>query len=293
MPYFSYHGGHSGQYCKHARDGLRAVVLRAIELGFTHYGLSEHCPRDRTEDLYPEEEALGVDGLAQMFDDYVSEARALQAEFAGSIELLVGFETERLPQDGWHERMTQLREQVDADFIIGSVHDVDGEWIDFTPERTAALAERLGGRQVLRVRYFEALTELVTELRPQVVGHLDLVRRFDGHDLSFSSAEIAAATETLEAARSVGAVLDVNAAPFRRGFGPIYPAPELLSLAQRMDVGVTLGDDSHGVGGVGGGLDACLKAIAGAGYQQVHYLARRDGETVTSSAELDAVVPRR
>jgi histidinol-phosphatase (PHP family) len=46
---------HSGQFCLHAHGTLEDVVLRAIELGFKTYGLSEHMPRTRLQDLYPEE----------------------------------------------------------------------------------------------------------------------------------------------------------------------------------------------------------------------------------------------
>lgn len=53
MP-FSLHS-HSGQFCKHALCTLEEVVQRAIEVGFTHYGLSEHMPRYEAEDLYDEE----------------------------------------------------------------------------------------------------------------------------------------------------------------------------------------------------------------------------------------------
>lgn len=46
---------HSGQFCKHAYCSLEEVVVRAIEVGFTHYGLSEHMPRYEIGDLYEEE----------------------------------------------------------------------------------------------------------------------------------------------------------------------------------------------------------------------------------------------
>lgn len=46
---------HSGQFCKHAFCSLEEVVMRAIEVGFTHYGLSEHMPRYEPEDLFEEE----------------------------------------------------------------------------------------------------------------------------------------------------------------------------------------------------------------------------------------------
>lgn len=292
MPYFSYHGGHSGEFCRHAKDDLRSVVQRAVELGFTHYGLSEHCPRDRVQDMYPGEEDLSPADLLAHFEAYAQQARGLQAEFADRIELLVGLETERLPPQGWAARMAAHRQALQADYIVGSVHDVDGMWIDFSPEQTARAAESCGGVAALRIRYFDALTELVTTLRPEVVGHLDLIRKFDGPSPAFSPAELAAAERTLQAAAEVGAVLDVNAAPPRRGLGPVYPLLPLLRRARAMGVGVTLGDDSHGVDSVGAGLDACLRAIADAGYAEVSYFARRDGETVRLSAALADVRPK-
>jgi histidinol-phosphatase (PHP family) len=53
MP-FSHHS-HSGQFCRHAKGLLEDVVKEAIRQGFQSYGLSEHVPRHRAVDLYPEE----------------------------------------------------------------------------------------------------------------------------------------------------------------------------------------------------------------------------------------------
>lgn len=49
---------HSGQFCKHAFSTLEDVVLRVLDVGFEHYGLSEHMPRFLPEDLYEEEVAV-------------------------------------------------------------------------------------------------------------------------------------------------------------------------------------------------------------------------------------------
>lgn len=52
------HHSHSGSFCKHAAGTLEEVVLEAIKKGFKVYGLSEHVPRYRERDLYPEEVCL-------------------------------------------------------------------------------------------------------------------------------------------------------------------------------------------------------------------------------------------
>jgi histidinol-phosphatase (PHP family) len=49
------HHSHSGQFCAHAKGSLEDVILEAIKQGFETYGLSEHVPRYREQDLYPEE----------------------------------------------------------------------------------------------------------------------------------------------------------------------------------------------------------------------------------------------
>ena len=53
MPYS--HHSHSGQFCKHAAGTLEDVVREAMRQGFDVYGLTEHVPRYRLADLYPEE----------------------------------------------------------------------------------------------------------------------------------------------------------------------------------------------------------------------------------------------
>ena len=294
MPWFSYHGGHSGGFCRHAKDDLAAVVETAIARGFTHYGLSEHCPRDRAQDLYPEEHDLGPGGLAAAFAAYTAEAFALRERYADRIELVVGFETERLPPDVWAARMRELRACAPFEYVVGSVHDVDGTYVDYTAELTAELAERVGGRDALHARYFAALTDMVVTLRPEIVGHIDLVRKFDGPEARFSPAVWPQIERALEAVAAHGAVLDVNCGAHRRGLSPVYPLPEILTRAAQMGIAVTLGDDSHGVSSVGIGLDACLRAISDAGYREIAYLTREAGaaQATWRRAPLDRVQAR-
>ena len=67
MPYS--HHSHSGEFCKHATGRLEEVVLEAIRQGFKVYGLTEHAPRYRVEDLYPEEVCFQIERLGHTADD--------------------------------------------------------------------------------------------------------------------------------------------------------------------------------------------------------------------------------
>lgn len=293
MVWFSYHGGHSGEFCGHAKGQLASVVQAALEAGFTTYGLSEHCPRYQVEHLYPEERGLAPAELESTFRRYARSALELRARYEGQLELLVGFETEALPVADWAEKMLALRRSAPFDYIVGSVHSVGDTWIDLNAETSERAARECGGWEPLRCAYFDRLAQLVHTLRPEVVGHVDLIRRFEAPDFRFSPLALQHAERVLEAARACGAALEVNAAPARRGFGPVYPGPQVLARACAMQVAVTLGDDSHGPEGVGVGLDACLEAIARAGYREVHYLTRREGRVVLARTPLADVRPER
>lgn len=292
MVWFSYHGGHSGEFCGHAKGVLERVIERAIEAGFTHYGLSEHCPRYRAEDLYLEEAGTGVEGLARAFAAYTTRAFELRDRYRDRIELVIGFETERLPPGDWAGRMRALRASAPFEYIVGSVHDIDGVYVDYKPEITRGLAEELGGVETLHARYFEAVAELVQSLRPEVVGHIDLVRKFDGPGAGFSPEAFRHIERALDAVQANGGVLDVNCGAHRRGLSPVYPLPAILERARAMGIGVTLGDDGHGAHDVGVGLDACMRAIEAAGYRELHYLARRDGVASWHKAPIGEVRPR-
>jgi histidinol-phosphatase (PHP family) len=293
MPWFSYHGGHSGQFCRHAKGELEAVIERAIATGFTHYGLSEHCPRYRTEDLFPGEEDLGPEGLVATFEAYTAHARKLRERIGDRLDLLIGFESERLPPGDWVARMKSLREQVKPDYIVGSVHDVQGHVIDFSLEKTREVAAALGGVEVMQTLYFEAVIDVVQALQPEVVGHIDLIRKFDGPDPKFSPRVKRRIDDALEAVRVAGGVLDINCATHRRGLGPVYPLPDILARACQLGIGVTLGDDGHGAHDVGVGLDASMRAIAAAGYREVNYFAHAaDGSIERRAAKIEDVKPQ-
>lgn len=291
MVWFSFHGGHSGQFCRHAKGNLSEVVDAALARGFTTYGLSEHCPRVESGHLYPEEGDLQPSDLERLFSDYFDEASRLRDKVNTQMEILIGFETEALPSPGWAALMRRLRRSRSFDYIVGSVHSVNGIWIDYSEEQTLRAQEQCGGTIALEAAYFDQLTDVILTLEPEVVGHVDLIRRFRGTSVEFGAATMRRIERVLEAAKSVGACLEVNAAPVRKNFGPVYPGPQILKRAREMEVAVTLGDDSHGPADVGNGLQASLDAIAVAGYSEVHYLTRKNEGVELVAAPLSAVMP--
>jgi histidinol-phosphatase (PHP family) len=63
--------------------------------------------------------------LRATFHDYVQEGRSLQTQYEGKMDVLVGMETEHT---GAHslELANELRQEYQLDYVMGSVHHVNG-----------------------------------------------------------------------------------------------------------------------------------------------------------------------
>jgi histidinol-phosphatase (PHP family) len=252
----SLHGGHSGEFCDHAQGTLESVLEAAAQQGFATFGVSEHAPRSAAQLVYPEESEQGwtVETLAQKFAAYGAEALRLQAKFEGRLTVLRGFETEAAPAT-WSAEMQALREEHDFDFIVGSVHHVEDIPIDWNVEMLSRAADACGGLEALALRYYDLVAEVVEQLEPEVVGHLDLIRKLAGDLGPVDTLPIRErVSQVLELIAETDGILDLNVSPVRRGQGPPYCAPWILAAARRLSIPFCFGDDSHGPDEVGGGI---------------------------------------
>ena len=240
----SFHGGHSGRYCDHAGGELETLVLQAIALGFTHYGLSEHMPRTQYEDLYPEEvqRQRTPEQLEHMFASYIREARQLQHKYKEQLHLLVGMETE-VTQSSF-EDIDYCCSTFNPDFLVGSVHHVSGIPIDYSEAEFERAEAKLGGTEAVYCAYYDAQYHLMQHSRPAVIGHFDLIRMY--RPLFPLSAVVWGKIErNLKFAIEYGAFFEVNARAFKKKLAEPYPQHEILQKLLSLGGKITLGDDSH------------------------------------------------
>ena len=284
----SFHGGHSGQFCAHATGSLRETVEAAIARGFVIYGLSEHAPRYDDRHIFKEEVAGGftVEKLLETFEAYAAEAERLKTQYAGEIEILRGFETEYVTDD-YLPKMAQLQKDGSFDYIVGSVHHVRGIGIDTYPESTAEAIEACGSVDAFAVEYYRAVGRMVEFLKPDIVAHLDLVKKFAELYGPMDTPKIRSQVEqTLAIVKQHGAILDLNVYPFRRGKDVPYPASWIVELAKQENISFGFGDDSHAPDTVGVGIEQGRDYLLSCGVERVAVLTRRDGHLCTEHRNL-------
>lgn len=245
----SVHGGHSGQFCSHARDSLEAIINAYIDAGYPWVGITEHIPPVSDRFAYPEELDAGLNAKAQYerFAAYIRTCRALQSRYRDRIRIHVGFETETY--SGSSAWIRQLAAMFSPDYMVGSLHHVDDMPFDTSPDAYQAAAAQAGGMDSLYQRYFDQQYEMIRDLTPRVVGHLDIIRIFDpDYETRLVKPPIWRRIErNLALIAAHGLILDFNLRPLTKGADQPYLAPPILERAIRMGIDIVPGDDSHGV----------------------------------------------
>ncbi|KAJ3504416.1 hypothetical protein NLJ89_g7944 [Agrocybe chaxingu] len=282
------HHSHSGQFCKHASGLLEDVVKEAIRQKFQVYGLTEHVPRYREIDLYPEEESIPLDELSSQFTSFLTEAHRLKTAYSAQISLLVGLETEFITDLDLRRLETLLKTFGGrVQYVVGSIHHVNGIPIDFDlPTYERALASFGDGtgdgghearQQAFLESYFDAQYELLRRFKPEIIGHFDLCRlyrpslRFGHHPAVQEKVE-----RNVKFAVGYGALFEVNAAAFRKKWDTAYPGEDVVQVIKRLGGRFALSDDSHGPHAVGMNYCRLPDYLRSVGISELWYLEPSD-----------------
>lgn len=245
-------------------DPLEGMAAAALSQGLAVLGFSGHA--------YLPEEGFGISPAA--LPEYLRQARALQRAYAGRLDILCGLEVDPCtPPD-------QLQAAAGLDYFIGSSHsapDPGGrQWtVDDTPELLArAVGQGFGGDGLACARaYYRQLAAFALARRPAVVGHFDLIVKFNGSGRYFdeeSAAYRQAALEALDPLLAAGLPFEVNTGGMARGWRQEpYPALFLLRRIREKGGRVTVTADAHSAGALTFGYDAALAQLRRAGFRTV------------------------
>ncbi len=263
----SVHGGHSGQFCGHAKDSLEEIVKAYIDHGYLWVGITEHMPPGSDAFVYPEEKNAGLDANALMerFTGYMNACRHLQAKYADTMRIYVGFETEFY--SGSLDFAKSLVSTFSPDYVVGSVHHVKDIPFDYSKRCYDEAADCCGGLDGLYAAYFDQQYEMIRVLKPRVVGHLDIIRIYDpGYRTQLVKPVIwEKIVRNLKLVKQLNLILDYNLRPLSRGEAEPYLAAPILKTANEMGIDIVPGDDSHGVDTIGAHMPRAIDMLRAAG----------------------------
>lgn len=225
-------------YCD-GKSTAREMIESAIEKSFTTLGFSGHVPMN-----FPNEWAMTQEKL----DKYYEEINSLKEEYADRIDILCGIEL-----DADYE----LDKSYDFDYILSSVHQIHGKdkiyAIDLSPEElTECVNKEFGGSwNKMAEEYYRNLAEFVVREKTDVIGHYDLITKFnkgfvlfDENDAEYRNIALKWLDYIID--NKPDAVFEINTgAMFRCGNDTPYPAPFILGRIGERGARVTVSGDAH------------------------------------------------
>jgi histidinol-phosphatase (PHP family) len=238
--------------CGHAEGRMEEYAARAVEMGLREIGFSDHFPMLHREDTTL---SMGLDELPL----YVREVEELRERFP-QLSIRLGIEVDYLP--GYEARQSSMLAEHPFDYIMGSLHFVDG-W-GFDDPRNL---DGYKGRDLLELwqRYFELLGDAAESGLFDVLAHPDLIKKFGFRP----EVDVSNLYRTcLDRVADAGVAVEVSTAGLRKPVGEIYPSEEFLRLCYERGIAVTLGSDAHHPREVGDRFEEALRLLRRVGYEE-------------------------
>jgi histidinol-phosphatase (PHP family) len=237
--------------CLHAVGEPDEYARRALELGLSEMGMSDHSPM--RQDNF-DEWRMNFDKLAI----YVDKVRGIQKQFP-ELHIKMALEVDYFPKgEDW---VRELAGMYSWDYFIGSVHYVSDDWAIDDPKKVSGWKNR-DSNEIWRI-YFDRLTAAAESGMFEIIGHADLPKKF-GHTPPPNIRPLY--EKFLDAAKRSGCAVELNTAGLRKDCTEIYPNREILKIAFQKDVPITFGSDAHAPGEVGMNFAEAVALARDVGY---------------------------
>jgi len=226
-------------------------IRRAIFLGLNEICFTEHVD-------------YGVKtGLNCNYNEYIKEFQRCKVKYKNQITLKFGIE--------FGMQVHTIREfqkdfnEYDFDFVILSCHQVDNKefWTgDFQNGKT---------QQEYNEKYYEEILKVIKKYDDySVLGHLDMIKRYDkAGEYPFDKIKDVV-TEILIHVISHGKGIEINTSSFRYGLNDLTPSKDILRLYKELGgTIITIGSDTHTQEHVGQNISYVKDQLKKLGYKRL------------------------
>jgi histidinol-phosphatase (PHP family) len=249
------------------RENAERYRETATERGIDELGVAEH--------MYRFVQALDVwthPWFRHWAHDDLDEYCAFVRE---ETDLRLGIEAEFLA--GREDRVSNLLDGRDWDYVVGSVHFLRDDAIDLhgEPDWRAWDIWRDGNPDRIWARYFEMLGEAARTGMFDILAHPDLVKVF-GAGVPYPDGDLRRFYElAMDGIAESDVAIEVSTAGLRKPVGEIYPAAPFLEMCLEAGRPVALSSDAHVPGQLGWDYERAVSLLGDLGVTEVAVLERR------------------
>jgi histidinol-phosphatase (PHP family) len=228
----------------------------ASERGIAELGVSEH--------VYRFEQALEV-WRHPFWQQYAHDDLDSYCAFVrDQTDLRLGIEADFIA--GTEDRMANLLEGREFDYVVGSVHFIAEGAVDM--DEYGVWQKGHSAEEVWR-RYFQTIGESAISGLFDVLAHPDLVKYW-GRERPLPEGDLRRYYElAIDGIAQSGIAVEVSTAGLRKRAGEIYPAPAFLQMCLEAGAPIALSSDAHRPQDVGADYDRALELLEGLGVSEL------------------------
>ena len=269
------------------RDSLEEMTAAAIRQNLKTIGFSGH-----SYTAYDESYCMSHENTLK----YKQEIKRLQEKYKGKIEILCGIE-----QDFGSDEPTE-----DYEYVIGSVHCIFEKatlkskdmfhgydrnhffYVDWSIDKIIDAVNNhfSGDPYAFCERYYEMVTLLPEVTHCNIIGHFDLVTKFNEKTPWFDESNpryIHAYEKALSLLLRKNVIFEINTGAMARGFRTEpYPSSEILKEIKKGNGSIMINSDSHSVNTETYGFDHALDLAKSCGFTKI--------KKITSSGFEDVII---
>lgn len=246
-------------YCD-GKNTCEELVLKAIDEGFSAIGFSGHSYTS-----FDESYCMSRQNTVR----YVEDIGVLKHKYCGKINIYCGIEQEYYAEPQCFK----------PDYVIGSVHYVkkDGVYIPIDESRADLLAavenHYSGDIYALAEDYYLNVGNVATKTSCDVIGHFDLISKFNEAEVMFDEREpryVEAWHCAADKLLATGKIFEVNTGAISRGYRTLpYPSEDMLCYIAKRGGRVTVTADCHDANMLKCGFDTAFALIKEVGAEYI------------------------
>ncbi|SKA97937.1 histidinol-phosphatase (PHP family) [Caloramator quimbayensis] len=210
------------------KNEIKDIIEKAVELGLSEICFTEHFCID------PEDVSYNF----LNYNEYSNQILKLKESYKGKIKIKKGLEIGE--PCVFKEELNNIISNMDLDFMIGSIHNINHKKLRLYIENKQ--------KDEIYHTYFLYIYDMVRNGNIDVIGHLDLMKRYaflqfgnysfkDFEDLIYNILKCA-----IE--RNIG--IEINTSGLRDKVNEIYPSIDIIKLYYNLGGEIiTIGSDSH------------------------------------------------
>lgn len=230
------------KYCDGKNDA-EEYIIEAISQGFKSVGLSGHSYM-----YFDEPACMSQEGTLK----YVDELKMLKEKYKNQIEVYVGIEADYY--SGYNKLIDK---NFGFEYRIGSVHYVKSKINDtyYCVDNTPKLLEQAiseydnGDVSTFICAYYDNIIDMIITQKPDILGHLDLPKKFNKDYKYFDESSDWYTTkidEVLNIIKENGTIVELNTGGISRGYiSEPYPSKDILRKIKQLGIPVTISSDAH------------------------------------------------